>query len=195
MTPRGRVPKTENEGHRPAVGKGDALDLPPVPTMLAGASAPDDFRPIEREVWDLCIADMAKLGHLREPDLLLLRAYCETAAVMVESAACIRELGAMMKEPIIVVDPETMLDKCVGFKVKANPAVKQHRDSMNALRLLSNELALNPLARIRSNLMEVATAGIATTILADLEALVDKKAAPVPKVPTKRASAKKKTTS
>jgi len=175
MSPRGRTP-VDNDiraGHRKAAGRGTALEVLPVESRLMGTTAPPELSAAATEIWDVCIRDMATLGHLREPDLLLLRGYCMTAGIMIEAAACVREFGSMMKEPILAVDISTGGDVIVGYRLKTNPAVKQHGDALNGLRLLSAELGLNPMARVRGNLMETATGSIALSILADLERELD----------------------
>ena len=175
MSPRGRAPVGNDlrAGHRKAVGQGTALEVLPVDSKLMGAAAPPELSAAATEIWDVCIRDMATLGHLREPDLLLLRGYCVTAGIMIEAAACVREFGSMMKEPILSMDIATGGDVIVGYRLKTNPAVKQHADALNGLRLLSAELGLNPMARVRGNLMETATGSIAFSILADIERELD----------------------
>lgn len=172
MTTRGRTPKPEEQraGHRKGAGEADAIEVSPVESRLVGADPPQDMAPLAAEVWTICIADMAKLGHLREPDLITLRGYCEQFAVMVEDAACIQEFGAMMKEPILAWSQELGANEMVGWKLKPNPAVKQHREALNTLRLVGNELGLSPLARIRGNLMQAATASIALGIRDEIAA-------------------------
>lgn len=220
MSPRGRTPDQNATGHRARPGQGKALDLPAVEGRLVSAGPPADMcSPVATELWTMLIADMAALGHLREPELALLRGYCEQFAIMVEASADIRENGAMEKEPIIALNPATDEMELVGYKRRPNPAVKVHGDALTRLRLLSNELLLNPLARIRGNLLEVATSSIAASVLEDLEKKLDaadaqaaareakaavaakarssrakapaKKAAPAAKAPAKRAPSKR----
>lgn len=199
MSPRGRIPDSDREdrgtGHRSGVGRGKQIEVLPVEQKLVGADPPPELSPIAQEIWEICIADMATLGHLRAPDLLLLRGYCETAAIMIEAEACIREYGAMMREPILATDPETLDVTVVGYRLQANPAVKQHGEAVNRLRLLSNEIMLNPLARIRGNLLEVATSSIALDVVnivsKKLEAIEAKEAAAAKKAKAKKRPAKK----
>lgn len=164
------IPDDERAGHRNSVGEGNAIEVLPVERRLVTAAPPEDMSPLAREVWSICVTDMAVLGHLREPDLFQLRNYAVEVAIAIECEASIQEFGAMMKEPIVVHSSETGEDEMVGYKLKANPACKLHREASNTVRLLAGELALTPLARIRGNLMQAATASIAIGIRDDLEA-------------------------
>lgn len=170
---RGRIPKDDAEraGHRPGVGEGEQIEVLPVESRLIGASAPADLSPLATEVWDICVADMVALGHLREPDLLQLRNYAVEVAIAIEAEATIAEFGAMMKEPIIVNGDDG--PELVGYKLKTNPACKLHRDAAQSVRLLASDLALTPIARIRGNLMAAATASIALGIKDELESELD----------------------
>ena len=116
---------------------------------------------------------MAILGHPARARLILLLGYCVTAGIMIEAAACVRAFGSMMKEPILCMDINSGGDVIVGYRLKTNPAVKQHADALTGLRLLSAELGLNPMARALGNLMETATGSIAFSILADIETELD----------------------
>jgi phage terminase small subunit len=164
------VPDDERAGHRGGVGEGSAIEVLPVERRLVTASPPEDMPPLAREVWSICVTDMAVLGHLREPDLFQLRNYAVEVAIAIECEASIQEFGAMMKEPIVAWSAELQAEEMVGWKLKANPACKLHREASNVVRLLAGELALTPLARIRGNLMQAATASIALGIRDDLEA-------------------------
>jgi phage terminase small subunit len=166
------VPDDERAGHRGGVGEGNAIEVLPVERRLVTAAPPEDMSPLAREVWSICVTDMAVLGHLREPDLFQLRNYAVEVAIAIECEASIQEFGAMMKEPIVVNGDDGL--EMVGYKLKANPACKLHREASNVVRLLAGELALTPLARIRGNLMQAATASIALGIRDELEADLDK---------------------
>lgn len=169
---KGRIPKPDDEraGHRTGVGGGEQIEVLPVDAKLIGVSPPGDLSPLASEVWRICVADMAELGHLREPDLVPLRNYCVEAAIAIECEATIAEFGAVMKEPITAWDTEIRELVLVGHRLKANPAAKLHREAANAVRLMAGELGLMPLARIRSNLMAAVTASTALTIKQSLEA-------------------------
>jgi|GEM_PF-1076698 len=205
---KGRIPKDEatRTGHRAAVGQGESIEVAPVSAKLVGAEPPAGLSPLACEVWRVCVTDMVALGHLREPDLLQLRNYSVQAAIAIECEATIEEYGAMMKEPIIATDRETGIAEVVGWKLKANPACKLHRESSNTVRLLASDLALTPMARIRGNLMAIATASIAIGIKDDLEADLEAedlalmqakkqpKKLPAPKKPKKTTAKKREKT-
>jgi phage terminase small subunit len=167
------VPDDDRAGHRAGVGGGEAVEVAVVEPRLARAAPPSDMSPLAQEVWSICIADMAALGHLREPDLFQLRNYAIEVAIAIECEASIEEFGAMMKEPILAYSHELGANEIVGWKLKANPACRLHREASNVVRLLAGELALTPLARIRGNLMQIATASIALGIRKDLESALD----------------------
>ena len=191
------VPNDERAGHRGGVGEGNTIEVLPVERRLVGAIPPEDMSPLAREVWSICVTDMAVLGHLREPDLFQLRNYAVEVAIAIECEASIQEFGAMMKEPIVAWSVELQADEMVGWKLKANPACKLHREASNVVRLLAGELALTPLARIRGNLMQAATASIALGIRDELEADLDREdaiaqAAAAKQIPRKAAPAKAK---
>lgn len=196
MTTKGRPRKDELErtGHRRAVGQDDAIEVAPVEERLVSVAPPDDMLPLAAEIWDVVVADMIALGHLREPDLMQVRNYAVEIAVAIEAEAAIKEHGAMMKQPITAMDPATGDEMVVGYKLIANPATKLHREASNAARLMAAELGLMPLARIRGNLMAAATASIALGIKdeidAELDAEDDAKAKATHK-PRKRAAKKK----
>ena len=192
MSPRGRTPvgKDERAGHRKGVGEGSTLEVVPVESRLIGAEPPPDLSPVAAELWNICVADMAILGHLREPDLMLLRGYCETAGFMVEAAESIKKHGLTMAEPIVAMDIATGADVVIGHRLKVNPALKVHNACFDRLRMASGDLALNPMARVRGNLLEAATSSIALSILTDIEAAVRAKNAAAAKA-AKRPRSKK----
>ena len=173
-----------------AAGAGNAIEVAPGKSTTIGAHAPAEFSPVAAGIWDVCIADMALLGHLREPDLILLRGYCETASYMIEAAACVRKYGVMMKEPILALDPDTGGDVVVGHRLKANPALKVHGGALNQLRLVSGDLGLNPMARVRGNLMDVATSSIAHSIRDRIERELDAEDAAAAKKAVRASAAK-----
>lgn len=166
---KGRPRDPNAVGHRPPPGQGKAMEVVPVDRRLLSAEPPDDLPPIAKEVWQICIGGMAELGHLRDEDLVLLQAYAEVFTVKAMAWASIREHGAMMEEPITAIDMGSGDLVLVGYRLKPNPAVKQHDAAVNRLRLLSSELALNPRARIQFNLMQIATSSIALSVVEDLE--------------------------
>jgi phage terminase small subunit len=168
---RGRIPKPDEEraGHRAGVGEGEATEVAIVPAELVEARPPADLAPLAAEVWQICVADMAALGHLREPDLLQIRNYAVEIAIAIECEAAIAEFGAVMKEPITAYSAELDAMEVVGWKLKKNPACQLHREASNAVRLMAADLALTPIARIRGNLLSAVTASVAMSIKDDLE--------------------------
>lgn len=188
MSTRGRTRKPEDQrtGHRREVGASDAIEVAPVESHLVGADPPEDLAPLAQEVWRVCVADMARLGHLREPDLLKIREYAVQSAIAIECEAVIAEHGAIMKQPILAWSEELGADEIVGWKLLRNPAAKEHRDAMNSTRLLAAELGLLPMARIRGNLMTAATASIALGIRDALDAELDAEDAAAKKSAPKR---------
>lgn len=169
---KGRPRKDEDmrTGHRKAVGESDAIEVMPVEARLVGAEPPEGLAPLACEVWRMCVTDMVALGHLREPDLLQVRNYAVQEAIAIECEATIQEYGAMQKEAITAWSKELQAEEVIGYRLKANPACKLHRDASNTARLLAAELGLTTAARIRGNLMAAATASIALGIKDGLEA-------------------------
>lgn len=168
---KGRVPKPGDEraGHRSGVGEGKQIEVLPVESRLVEARAPEDLSPLATEVWNICVSDMAELGHLRAPDLLQVRNYAVEVAIAIECEAAIAEFGAVMKDPILAWDDTIGANKVVGWRLKKNPAAQLHREASNAVRLMGSDLALTPIARIRGNLMSAVTASVAMSIKGDLE--------------------------
>ena len=192
---RGRIPKPDDEraGHRDGVGEGMQVEVAPVESRLVAGRAPEDLSPLATEVWQICVADMAALGHLREPDLLQVRNYAVEVAIAIECEAAITEFGAVMKEPILAWSSELEANEVVGWKLKKNPAAQLHREASNAVRLMAADLALTPIARIRGNLMSAVTASVAMSIKDDLERdVIDAEKVDRAAARQRRAAAKKK---
>ncbi len=170
MSGQGRVPKPDGSraGHRKGPGRAKPAEVTRVEQRVASAEAPSALSPIAQQIWDMIVADMATLGHLREPDLVLVRGYCAQAGIMIAAEKLIDEYGEMMREPILAKngDGEAVI---VGHRMKQNPAVKMHGEALDRLRMLSNELALNPIARVRGNFMETATAAVAFAVAEHVE--------------------------
>jgi len=165
---RGRPPKDPDAraGHGSAA---EPAEVAIVPAELAIARPPEDLAPLAAEVWQICVTDMAALGHLRDPDLIQVRNYAVEVAIAIECEAVIAEHGAMMKEPVLAWSDELGANEVVAWKLKKNPACQLHREASNAVRLMAADLALTPIARIRGNLMSAVTASVAMSIKTDLE--------------------------
>jgi P27 family predicted phage terminase small subunit len=162
---RGTVPKGDKaKGHKPAVGEGKLERPATLPdkmqelatiaesgAAIASVESPPFATAYAVELWRVCVVEMAANKHLHEPDLAMLRAYVDQCEVHELASADVRERGVLLK--IDVYDAE---GNVVGSKYAPNPAVKMARDAATSMRLLSDVLGLNPLARVRSNLMDAA---------------------------------------
>jgi P27 family predicted phage terminase small subunit len=105
--------------------------------------------PVAAGVWCTIVADMSALRTLREVDLPLVRAYCEAAQVHADASDLVSRKGVL-----------------VGGRngPMPNPMIKVAKDAAVTMRQLSDVLGLNPLARIRGNLMEAATGSMVLDI-------------------------------
>ena len=142
---RGRTPKVES---RPEVtrrrprGQGKAALAKALPAGdLALSEPPADMPKQVRDVWTACVTEMGANRHLRAPDLVLLRAYCEAAYLHLQASAMIHAQG-------LIIDG--------AFGPITNPMIKVQKDAATTIRQLSDVLGLNPLARIRGGLLEIA---------------------------------------
>lgn len=145
---RGKVPDPGRErrktGNRPAAGK----RKPAPPATIPGAGAvvsadpPADLPPVAAEAWRLAVDEMSGNRQLRPPDLVLLKTYCEAVYVHEEASAAIHKYG------ILVTGTQG--------QPMANPMIRVQKDAAGTIRQLSDVLGLNPLARIRAGIMEIA---------------------------------------
>lgn len=135
----------EKTGHRKAAGEAEPLaaTVMPVEDSLALREAPPDLDGGAADTWRVCLAEMAGNRHVREADLPLLRAYVLAYYVHEEAAAIILEKGVLVQG---------------AFGPVVNPMIKVRNDAANQMRYYSDILGLNPLARIRQNLAELAGA-------------------------------------
>ena len=149
---KGRIPAGDRKlGNSAPVGGGKLARPAVVDPKLATIDAPEGLEGYAAEVWRVCVVEMAANAHLHEPDLAMLRAYVDQVQVNLEAAAHVREYGVMIR-----VDQYDDEGEIKGTRYVANPAVKVARDAATAMRQLSDVLGLNPLARIRGNLMDAA---------------------------------------
>ena len=130
---------------------------PEPPAELAHREPPADMPTVAAEVWRTIVADMAALRTLREVDLPLVRAYCQAAQVHADASDLVNRKG------VLVAGPNGPMP---------NPMIKVAKDSAVTMRQLSDVLGLNPLARIRGNLMEAATGSMVLDIQKRLRNLV-----------------------
>lgn len=162
---KGRKPDPKREkrgtGHRPAAGQAKpatpAVVEPAAASELAAAAPPADLPEVAAHAWRCAVEEMAGNRQLRAPDLVLLKTYCEAVYVHELAAESIHRHGLTvmggMGQPIM------------------NPAIRAQKDAAATIRQLSDVLGLNPLARIRSGIMQLA----GQTMVADLrERLVSK---------------------
>jgi P27 family predicted phage terminase small subunit len=110
-----------------------------------GAVAPADLPELVAPVWTACVTEMAANRHLREPDLVLLKAYCEAVALHEQASAQVHKLGLLVSG---------------ASGPMVNPLIKVQKDAAQTIRQLSDVLGLNPSARIRAGLQEVAGASL-----------------------------------
>ena len=148
---KGRPPDPGRErrgtGNRATVGRAKASTARalPAPTVVAQAEPPADLPGAVVPLWTACINEMAANRHLRAPDLILLKAYCEAISLHEESSAQIHRLGVLVSGP-------------QGPMV--NPLIRVQKDAAQTMRQLADVLGLNPTARIRAGLQEVAGASL-----------------------------------
>lgn len=113
---------------------------------------------VAAEVWRTIVADMAALRTLREVDLPLVRAYCQATQVHADASDLVNRKG------VLVAGPNGPMP---------NPMIKVAKDAAVTMRQLSDVLGLNPLARIRGNLMEAATGSMVFDIQKRLRDLME----------------------
>jgi P27 family predicted phage terminase small subunit len=132
-------------------GTGNRPAAPPAaaPATRPGAAvafeAPADLPEVARQAWELCVAEMGANRQLRASDLVLLRAYVEAVFVHAEASAKVHEFGVLVASPRGPVP---------------NPMIRVQDNAARTIRLLSENLGLNPMARIRAGIMEIAGASM-----------------------------------
>ena len=137
-------------GRKPAAAAPPAT-LPAVvePAESCGVQAPADLEGVAREAWEICVREMTGNRQLRESDLILLKAYVEAVHVHAEATAKVHEFG------VLVASPRGPIP---------NPMIKVQDNAARTIRLLSENLGLNPISRIRAGIMEVAGASMVLDI-------------------------------
>jgi P27 family predicted phage terminase small subunit len=110
---------------------------------------PGDLPQSAHEAWRTCVEEMAANRQLRASDLVLLRAYVEAIYVHVEASAKVHKYGIMVAGP---------------NGPAANPMIRVQDNAARTIRLLSENLGLNPMVRIRAGLMEVMGASMVMDI-------------------------------
>lgn len=150
--------KSHSTGHRAQTGQAAPAVLAPVSDSLALREPPADLPAVAADAWRVILSDMAALRTLREVDLPLVVAYCEAAQVHAEASKIIHDKG------VLVAGPSGPI---------ANPMIKVQKDAAVTMRQLSDVLGINPLARIRGNLMEAATGAVVLNIQEKLKKLME----------------------
>lgn len=163
---KGRTPDPGRErrqtGNRPAAGKAKppAVRSPKLPAL---PEPPADLPEIARAVWIVTVEEMAGNRHLRPPDLLLVRSLCEAAYTLEEASKHVHEYGVLVSTVVRDSDgrPLTGEDgKPIMGPPIVNPLLKVQKDATATIVRVSDVLGVNPLARIRAGLMEVAGASL-----------------------------------
>jgi P27 family predicted phage terminase small subunit len=119
-----------------------------------------DLPAVAADAFSAILSDMAALRTLREVDLPLVTAFCEAVYVHHEASAVIHKHGVLVKG-------------AQGQPVP-NPMLRVQKDAAATMRTLADVLGLNPMARIRGNLMEVSGQSLALGIRDRLLARIDK---------------------
>lgn len=114
--------------------------LPKVPGSLAESEPPEEMDPAAKDVWRLAIADMARSKVLVPSDLASLKVWCEAFADHEDASRIIRETGRLVKG---------------AHGPMPNPMLRVKKEAAATMRQYSDILGLNPLARIRGNLMAI----------------------------------------
>lgn len=140
---KGRPPKAPEKrtGHHPAPGLAVVPHLAPVADTLANREPPEDMEPTAADAWRTCIADMAGNKTLRESDLIQLMILCESVADYEAACENVRKYGRLVKGPKGPIP---------------NPMLREKERAARIIRLQSDILGLNPMARIRGNLLQLA---------------------------------------
>lgn len=148
-------------GNRPAQGKKkaatDAIVLAePAPLCTADLPAPPEGLPeVIHEAWYVAVAEMGGNGHLRPIDLEHLEVWAWAKWEFHDASAKLA-MGTIVKGP--------------NGPMK-NPAHQIAKDAAATMRMYSDMLGLNPGARIRLGLMEIA----GMSLLAGLNESLDRR--------------------
>ena len=135
-------------GHRsatPSPAVPEVVNVPAVVDKKTAAvcswPAPEELADVAKEAWAVCVNEMQGNRHLRESDLIMLRAYVEAVFVHAEASAKVREFGVLVSGK---------------NGPMPNPMIRVQDNAARTIRLLSENLGLNPIARIRAGIMEIA---------------------------------------
>lgn len=111
------------------------------PNTVALPDPPATLPPEVHEVWNAAVAEMSGNRHMRQVDLIQLSVWCEAVYNHAQASDSIHKFGLVVKGKH---GPMT------------NPMLKVQKDAAATIRMYSDMLGLNPLARIRAGLMEIA---------------------------------------
>lgn len=144
-------PKAPGAERRGTGRKPPPAALPAIVTDEADCTfaPPDNLEGVALDAWRICAAEMQGNRQLRDSDLVVLRAYVEAVHVHAEATAKVHEFGVLIeshKGPI------------------PNPMIRVQDNAARTIRLLSENLGLNPIARIRAGIMEVVGASMVLDI-------------------------------
>lgn len=110
---------------------------------------PADLPEVAAAAWRLYIAEMASNRALRESDLIMLRTLCD--AIYLEHQA----MSVVYSKGLVVAG---------AFGPVTNPMIKVAKDATTTIRQITDVMGLNPMARIRGHLMEIAGASMVTDL-------------------------------
>ena len=150
--------KSHSSGHRAQTGEAPSVALTPVTKDIALRPPPANIGDVAADTWRVILSDMAALRTLREVDLPLVLAFCQAAQVHADASQIVYETGVLVKGSNGAV---------------ANPMLRVQKDAATAMRQLSDVLGLNPLARIRGNLMEAAAGSMVLDIQKRLREMLE----------------------
>jgi P27 family predicted phage terminase small subunit len=117
--------------------------------VVCGPEPPTGLPPLVHEAWQTCVAEMTANRQLRESDLILLKAFVEAVYIHEEASAKVHEFGVLVAGRHGPVP---------------NPMIKVQDNAARTIRLLSDNLGLNPMSRIKAGIMEVIGASMVMDI-------------------------------
>ncbi len=118
----------------------------PAPAAVVEADPPDGLPAAVAPLWNACVAEMAANRHLRETDLILLKAYLRGDLLSTRRlSAQIHRLGML-----VAGDRGPMV----------NPLIRVQKDAAQTMRQLADVLGLEPLGADPRGPQEVAGASL-----------------------------------
>lgn len=135
-------------GRKPVKAASPAV-IEAAPAVACGPVPPADLPELVHDAWQTCVAEMTANRQLRESDLILLKAYVEAVYIHAEASAKVHEFG------VLVASPKGPIP---------NPMIRVQDNAARTIRLLSDNLGLNPMSRIKAGIMEVIGASMVMDI-------------------------------